>query len=667
MLLPKRYSLAVEAPLKEIVVNMIKKFVPVVLFLLSAANLSAAVKLPAVVSDNMVLQQQSDARLWGWAAPGEQVVVHGSWANEASEPVTADEDGKWKLSIKTPQAGGPHTITVKGTNTLTLNNILIGEVWVCSGQSNMEMGMTAISNAKQEIAEANHPQIRLFNVKNTKAPLPLDDVTGQWYECNSESMVTCGEYGGFSAAAYYFARKLQQQLNVPIGLITADWGGTPAESWTSSQMLLTMPDFAEQVKVLTDKGALQEAMVQYEIDLATWQEAMKKADPGTSEKWGNPQLDESSWKTIGVPSTFEESQIGEMDGVVWYRTTLELPAELAGKGMTVSLGAIDDEDITYFNGTKIGEAKVWNRARDYRIDGSLVKAGKNVLAVRVKDNRSVGGFTAKPDDMFLQSGEKRIAIAGQWLYKISFDLSSIPRGPRLPGKIRAYTPTSLYNGMISPIVPYTIKGAIWYQGEGNCSRATQYQTLFPNMIQSWRDAWGMGDFPFYYVQIAPFDYRDTNSAFLRETQMMTLSMKNVGMVVTMDIGNFSNIHPRNKRDVGLRLARWALAKDYGQKDLVYSGPIYKSMKSEGGKIRLSFDYTGSGMVAKDGKLANFMVAGADKKFVQATATIENDTIVVSSDDVAKPVAVRYAFDNAGLPSLFNQEGLPASSFRTDSW
>ncbi|MBT7068029.1 MAG: 9-O-acetylesterase, partial [Verrucomicrobia bacterium] len=470
--------------------NMIKKFVPVVLFLLSAANLSAAVKLPAVVSDNMVLQQQSDARLWGWAAPGEQVVVHGSWANEASEPVTADEDGKWKLSIKTPQAGGPHTITVKGTNTLTLNNILIGEVWVCSGQSNMEMGMTAISNAKQEIAEANHPQIRLFNVKNTKAPLPLDDVTGQWYECNSESMVTCGEYGGFSAAAYYFARKLQQQLNVPIGLITADWGGTPAESWTSSQMLLTMPDFAEQVKVLTDKGALQEAMVQYEIDLATWQEAMKKADPGTSEKWGNPQLDESSWKTIGVPSTFEESQIGEMDGVVWYRTTLELPAELAGKGMTVSLGAIDDEDITYFNGTKIGEAKVWNRARDYRIDGSLVKAGKNVLAVRVKDNRSVGGFTAKPDDMFLQSGEKRIAIAGQWLYKISFDLSSIPRGPRLPGKIRAYTPTSLYNGMISPIVPYTIKGAIWYQGEGNCSRATQYQTLFPNMIQSWRDAWG---------------------------------------------------------------------------------------------------------------------------------------------------------------------------------
>ncbi|MBT7065235.1 MAG: 9-O-acetylesterase, partial [Verrucomicrobia bacterium] len=446
--------------------SMIKKFVPVVLVLVSAVNLSAAVKLPAVVSDNMVLQQQSDARLWGWATPGEKVVVQGSWAKAFSKPVTADEEGRWKTSIRTPKAGGPHTITVKGSNTLTLKNILIGEVWVCSGQSNMELGMNWINNATQEVAEANHPEIRLFNVNNTKSALPLHDATGQWYECNSESVATCGEFGGFSAAAYYFGRKLQQQLKVPIGLITADWGGTLAESWTSSEMLLTMPDFAEQVRILSDKGALKRAMVQYETDLATRQEAMKKADAGPREKWENPKLDESSWKRIKVPSTFEESQIGEMDGVVWYRTTLELPADLAGKGMTVSLGAIDDEDITYFNGAKIGEVKGWNRARSYKIEGSLVKAGKNVLAIRVKDHRGAGGFAAKPDDMFVQSGEKKIAIAGQWLYKISFDLSSLPPAPRLPGRVRPYTPTSLYNGMISPIVPYTIKGAIWYQGEG---------------------------------------------------------------------------------------------------------------------------------------------------------------------------------------------------------
>jgi sialate O-acetylesterase len=650
-----------------LVVYMIKKFVPVVLALVSAVNLSAAVKLPAVVSDNMVLQQQSDARLWGWATPGEKVVVQGSWAKASSKPVMADKDGKWKISIRTPKAGGPYTITVKGNNTLTLKNILIGEVWVCSGQSNMEWGLSWMNNAKQEVAEANHPEIRLFDVKNTTASLPLDDVTGQWYECTSESVATCGEFGGFSAAAYYFGRKLQEQLKVPIGLITADVRGTPAESWASSEMLLTMPDFSEQVKTVSDRGALKKAMGKYEIDLARWQEAIEKADAGTREKWETPKLDESSWKRIEVPSTFEESQIGEMDGVVWYRTTLELPADLAGKEMTVSLGAIDDEEITYFNGTKIGEVKGWNRARRYKVEGSLVKAGKNVLAIRVLDTRGAGGFAAKPDDMFLQSGEKKVAIAGQWLYRISFDLSSIPRAPRRPGGMSNQSPTSLYNGMINPIVPFTIKGAIWYQGEGNSLKPTQYQTLFPNMIQSWRNAWKIGDFPFYYAQIAPYNYGDRNSAFLREAQMMTLSMTNVGMAVTMDIGDFNDIHPRNKRDVGLRLARWALAKDYGQKDLVYSGPIYKSMQTEGGKIRLSFDYTGSGMVAKDGKLANFMVAGADQTFVQATATIDNDTIVVASDDVAEPVAVRYAFDNAGLPSLFNKEGLPASSFRTDSW
>jgi len=638
-----------------------------VLVFSSAVSLLADVKLPAVMSDHMVLQQQSDARLWGWADPGEEVSVKGAWAKAFSKPIKAGKDGKWEQKLTTPKAGGPYTITVKGNNTVTLKNILIGEVWVCSGQSNMEWGMSWINNSKQELAEAKHPEIRLFDVKNTTASLPLDDVRGQWYECHSESVATCGEFGGFSAVAYYFARKLQQQLNVPIGLITADVRGTPAESWTSSEMLLTMPDFAEQVKIFLDKDALKKAMAKYEIDLAKWQEAMKKADAGISEKWENPQLDESSWKKIEVPSTFEKSEVGKIDGVVWYRTTLELPADLAGKGMTVSLGAIDDEDITYFNGTKIGEVKGWNRARDYQIDGSLVKAGKNVLVVRVKNTGKDGGFAAKPDDMFLQSGEKKVAIAGQWLYKISVDLSSIPRAPRRPGRMSNQTPTSLYNGMINPIVPFTIKGAIWYQGEGNSLKPTQYQTLFPNMIQSWRNAWKIGDFPFYYVQIAPYNYGDRNSALLREAQMMTLSMKNVGMVVTMDIGNFTDIHPKNKKDVGLRLARWALAKDYGQKDVVYSGPIYKNMNIEADKIRLSFDHAGSGMVAKDGNLANFTIAGADKKFVPANAVIKNNTIVVSSDKVTKPVAVRYAFDNAGVPSLFNKEGLPASSFRTDTW
>ena len=644
-----------------------KKIISVgVLVFTSAVSLLADVKLPAVMSDHMVLQQQSDARLWGWADPGEEVSVKGAWAKTFSKPIKAGKDGKWEQKLTTPKAGGPYTITVKGNNTVTLKNILIGEVWVCSGQSNMEMGMASIENAQQEIAEAHHPNIRIFNVQNTQSLFPLDDVTGQWYECSPESVLKCGEYGGFSAAAYYFARKLQKELNVPIGLINTDWGGTPAESWTSNEMLSTMPDFAGKIANLSDKDT-NKVMSQYKIDMAKWQEAMKKADPGTTEKWENPQLDVSSWKKIEVPSTFENSEVGKIDGVVWYRKTIEVPAGLAGKKMALSLGAIDDEDITYFNGTKIGEVKVWDHARNYKVNGSLVKAGENVLAVRVLDIRKDGGFFAKPEEMFVKLGDQKIAIAGQWQYKVSLDTASVPRAPRPPRRMNNQSPTSLYNGMINPIVPFTIKGAIWYQGESNSLKPTQYQTLFPNMIQDWRNAWKIGDFPFYYVQIAPYNYGKRNSALLREAQMMTLSMKNVGMVVTMDIGNVTDIHPKNKKDVGLRLARWALAKDYGQKDLVYSGPIYKSMKIEAAKIRLSFDHPGSGLVAKDGALANFTIAGADKKFVPANATIKNSTIVVSSDKVTKPVAVRYAFDNAGVPSLFNKEGLPASSFRTDTW
>jgi sialate O-acetylesterase len=463
---------------------MTKRFFVVVLVLSLAGNLLADVKLPAIVSDNMVLQQKSNARVWGWAEPGEKVKVKGSWAKKFSKPVTAGKNGKWKISIKTPKAGGPYTVTVKGNNTISLKNILIGEVWVCSGQSNMEYRLAHANNGKPEAVEANYPEIRLFNVGGAYSAHPADDVKGQWSECNPRSA------GGFSAVAYYFGKKIHKKLNVPIGLISTAMGATPARAWTSGKMLLAKNMYAHEVKMIS---------------------------------------------------------------------------------------------------------------------------GKN------------------------------------------------------PARVHARYPSALFNGMISPLTSSTIKGAIWYQGENDVSGVIWYRPLFPNLIQSWRDAWGLGDFPFYHVQLPPYDYGSSNSAFLREVQMKTLSMKNVGIAVTLDVGDFKNIHPGNKKDVGERLALWALAKDYGQKDLVCSGPIYKSMKIEGGKIRLSFDYTGSGMVAKDGTLANFVIAGADKKFVPAKATIKNNTIVVSSDKVTRPVAVRYAFNNAGVPSLFNKEGLPASSFRTDNW
>jgi len=485
-----------------------------------ASNLLAEVKLPALLSDNMVLQQQSDARFWGWAAPGEKVEVQASWAKDATKPVTTGNDGKWKMFLTTPKAGGPYTITVKGNNTIELKNILIGEVWVCSGQSNMEFRLPHATNGKQEVTEANYPQIRFFNVRGAATAYPADNVKGSWSECTPKTA------GGIFAVPYFFGRKIHTELNVPIGLVCPAMGATPARTWTSGKMLLEKNMYAHEVKQISDPETIEKAKAKYQAEMVIWQEAADKA------------------KAEGVPE---------------------------------------------------------------------------------------------------------------------------PKRPRGLPRIGSRWPSALFNGMISPLTSSTIKGVIWYQGENDVSGLGWYKPLFPNLIQSWRDAWGLGDFPFYHVQLPPYNYGGTNSALFREVQMQSLSIKNVGIAVTLDVGDFKNIHPPHKKEVGERLALWALAKDYGKKDVVFSGPIYKDMMIEGGKIRLSFDQTDSPMVAKDGTLTNFVIAGADKKFVPAKAKIENNTIVVSSDMVAKPVAVRYAFDNAGMPSLFNKAGLPASSFRTDEW
>ena len=500
--------------------NMIKNFSMGILALATTLNLQAEVKLPAVLSDHMVLQQESDARFWGWAAPGEKVEVKGSWEEALSASVTAGDDGKWKTTLKTPKAGGPYTITVKGANSIQLENVLIGEVWVCSGQSNMEFRLPHATNGEQEVAEADYPQIRFFNVSGAATAHPADEVKGQWSECTPKTA------GKILAVPYFFGRKIHTELNVPIGLVCPAMGATPARAWTSGKMLVEKDMYAHEVKIVSDKDYIEKGKAKYEAEMVTWEAAAEKA------------------KAEGAPE---------------------------------------------------------------------------------------------------------------------------PRRPRGLPRIGARWPSALFNGMISPLTSSTIKGVIWYQGENDVSGLAWYKPLFPNLIQSWRDAWDLGDFPFYHVQLPPYDYGGSNSALLREVQMKSLSIKNVGIAVTLDVGDFKNIHPPHKKEVGERLALWALAKDYGQKGLVCCGPIYQDMKIEGGKIRLSFEHTGSGLVAKDGTLANFVIAGADKKFVSAKATIENMTVVVSSDTVAKPVAVRYAFDNAGVPSLFNKESLPASSFRTDEW
>jgi sialate O-acetylesterase len=649
-----------------------KKWVAVIILTALTCSVSANVKLPAIFGDNMVLQQKNDVAVWGWADAGEKIEVLGSWMKSPATTKT-DKNGQWQIKIKTPETGGPYTLTVKGSNTIALQNILVGEVWICSGQSNMEMSVQSIDNAQQEIQTADFPQIRLFTVKKTSSPRPQQDCDGQWKICSPDTV------GLFSAVGYLFGREIHQKLNVPVGLISANWGGTPAEAWTSEKTLKSFPAYdpiLEKMKQ-AQQPIPEEVQARNEQALAEWDEKVSAIDPGTQQNWQDPKLDISDWKAIDLPRPWSGTELEKIDGIVWFRRITNLPPSWARIDMELHLGPIDDADTVWVNGVKIGSTTVYDQERKYIIPPSALHTGPNIVVVRVVDNHGEGGFTGTEDQMRIgpvgADIKTRATLAKKWKYKASLLDKELPALPKVSkGQFNKNAPTTLYNGMIAPLIPFRIAGAVWYQGEANIARPAEYAKLFPAMITDWRKQWGIGDFPFYWVQIAPYSSRNGvgggNSAYLREAQMKSLkTVKNGGMAVTMDIGTEDNIHPKNKQDVGKRLALWALAKAYGQKEVAFSGPIYKSMKVEGRNIRLYFDYTQGGLLAREGHLIDFTIAGVDKKFVPAQAGIEGDTVIVSSEQVKKPVAVRFAWARWAKPNLYNKAGLPASSFRTDDW
>ena len=636
--------------------------------LAASAPATADVRLPAVIGDNMVLQRDMPVAIWGWAAPDEKVTVKLAGQSRTAK---ADAKGEWKVTFGPLKAGSLLEMTVAGKNSITVRNILVGEVWVCSGQSNMEMSVAGCNDAKEEIASAKYPAIRLFTVKKKVATIPQPDAAGSggWRECSPKTV------GRFSAAGYYFGRHLHKKLGVPVGLIHTSWGGTPAESWTSRPALERVESFKQRL-AQSDQAIARypEAMKEYRKKLAEWQKKTKqikaKLQAGQDVKqWPAPALDTKDWKTMKLPQHWEQAGLN-IDGAVWFRKQLQLPDAWAGKDLTLSLGPIDDDDVTFFNGVRIGQTRTWTTFRKYTVPGKLVKAGRNVIAVRVFDGRGGGGIYGKPEDMTLAGGGRSISLAGEWLYRVEQVLLPRPRQPSGPNS--PWLPSGLYNGMLHPLIPYAIRGAIWYQGESNAGRAYQYRELFSAMITDWRKNWGQGDLPFLFVQLAnflpaPAEPADSAWAELREAQLMALSLPKTGMAVIIDIGEANDIHPKNKQDVGKRLALAARAVAYGQK-IVYSGPIYKSMAVEGSKIRLRFDHVGGGLVARGGALKRFAIAGSDRKFVWAEARIDGETVVVYSDKVAKPVAVRYAWaDNPEGCNLYNKAGLPASPFRTDTW
>jgi len=637
-------------------------------------RISADIKLPALFSDNMVLQQQMEVPVWGWAPPGEQVTVTGSW-DGSGVSAKAGPNGKWRVDIRTPKASGPYTLTVKGQNTIRLENVLIGEVWVCSGQSNMEMGLQkeswqkGVFNYESEIAAANYPEIRLFTVPKVAAEEIQEDCIGAWSECSPQSIAR------FSATAYFFGRKIYRELEVPVGLIHNSWGGSASEAWMSPEALKEFPEFTPAIELLK-KGDMEGAQKEFDQKLIDWWEFVKTSDLGITGRWDRPQTNTSDWKTISIPQLWEKTAgMESLDGVVWFKTNVDIPTAWTGKELMLEIGPIDDMDIVWFNGHKIGEhleLGYWDTPRKYNVPASAVQSGENMITIRVIDNTGSGGlwgtegqYAIRPSD----KSDKPINLAGEWLYQIGLDLAGKQPMPTTPtvGKDQ-YTPTLLYNGMLSPVMPYGIQGVIWYQGETNTGRAYQYQRLFPALIRNWRKDWGQGDFPFYFAQIAPYNYGTEGICpELQEAQMMTLSVPNTGMAVTVDIGNVNDIHPRNKQLVGQRLALWALAKTYGQENLIYSGPLYESMHVEEDKIRLEFKCVGSGLMSLGGPLTHFTIAGEDRKFVPAQAEIDNNSIVVSSYLVEHPAAVRYAWSNVAVGNLYNLEMLPASPFRTDCW
>ncbi len=641
--------------------------------LLASSTPRADVRLPAVFSHGMVLQREAMVPIWGWAEPGEEVKVSASWLSGGPVITRAKEDGTWGFSLRTTEAGGPYELRISGKNEIVIWDVLLGEVWLCSGQSNMEWKIDWIKGAIEDFeavrAKQTYPRLRLFDVENKITMTPEADCKGSWKACAPDN------WSGWGAVAFYFGLELLEALDVPVGLITSDWGGTPAEAWTSRGTIAKLADFEPHLeRIDAALGSGDAAPTQVELQAAWWRGVDEK-DPGSPD-WSAAELDLAEWKTMAQPVRFSAvSELAGFDGIVWIRRKVDLPAGWAGKDLSLALGPIDDMDTTWFNGEKVGGFEAmgyWNHERTYTIPGRLVRAGSNSIAIRVIDTGGEGGLTGDSQKLSIGlaggTGPPARLLAGDWRYRVGASAADLGPFPSTSWFNQDY-PTSLYNGMIAPLVPYRIRGAIWYQGESNRDRAAQYQTLFPAMIRDWRQLWRQGDFPFYFVQIAPYRYGgDTGQAAeLREAQMMTLSVPNTGMAVTMDIGNPGDIHPKNKWEVGRRLSLWALAKDYGRDDLVFSGPVYKGYQKEGSRLRLLFAHTGGGLASRGGPLTHFTIAGEDRVFHPAQAEIDGETLLVSSEQVPDPVAVRYAWGCADEPNLAGATGLPASSFRTDEW
>jgi sialate O-acetylesterase len=654
--------------------------------ILQPARARAEVKVDALIGDHMVIQRDRPVRLGGTAAPGEAVTATLA-AGKAS--TKADAHGRWTVSLPALTAGGPFMLRILGANAgtspLTFNDVMVGEVWVAAGQSNMELPLQR-TRGGADAAALGCSGLRLFTVANRPAAAPVTTVRGEWCACDAASAP------GFSAAAFYFGRDLHRTLGVPVGIVQSSVGGTPAEGWTPREALHADPTLAPMLEALD--RAMNDPTTRDELakKLAAWEAKNFYQDDGN----GRQKAEKAGWARAGGgrwPTTMQLPQLWEaagltIDGAVWFRREVTVPEAWAGKDLALSLGAVDDFDVTYWNGERVGATgaetpEYWSTARHYQVPARLVKAGRNVIAVRVFDHFGGGGFAGSPAQMNVKpaaagADDAPLALAGTWTYKIERKLKPIVADwssrPKLLGPDDQTSPTVLWNAMVAPFAGTPVAGVIWYQGESNAERAAQYRTLFPAMIRGWRAAWGDAKLPFLFVQLPNFEPTEVKAspgegswAELREAQALALREPRTAMAVTLDIGEAHDVHPREKQEVGRRLALAALKLVYGR-DVIAAGPTFAAAIRDGAAIKIRFTNVAGGLTTSDGAPPRgFLIAGADRVWKTADARIEAGTVIVKNAEIAEPVAVRYGWGNNPGATLRSQADLPAAPFRTDDW
>jgi len=624
--------------------------------------------LAALFTDGMVLQRDRTVVVWGWDKPGQEVTVT---IGDASGAPTAGDDGRFVAELPAMPAGGPHTMRVAGTETLTVDDIMVGEVWLCSGQSNMQWSVDDSDDAEAEIAGADWPDIRLFHVPPLTSPDHATDVDTWWRRCSPKSVRP------FSAVAYSFGRDIHRTQGVAVGLIFSAWGGTRAEAWTSEEKLMSIPRYAEMIEIfhasLVDFDA---AWATYREKNATWERDNLPEDPGNGGfdmGWAGPEFDDSDWRTMETPGSWQSHGEG-YSGVFWFRREIDVPDSLSGRDLLLSLGPLDKADETYFNGVKVGETTLddplsWSIPRRYEVPAGLVKPGRNVVATRIYSHMYAGGFLGHADELFLGLPDERkshVPLDGAWRFHVEHDFGFVEVAglsqPEMPiGPDNPNAPSILFRNMIHPLIGYGIRGTIWYQGESNVNQAAEYFDIFTALIADWRERWGY-EFPFYFVQLANH-VANSNWPVLRKQQKMALALPQTGMAVTIDVGMPYDIHPTNKRTVGERLSRIARHFVHSE-DIEYSGPVAESAKADGSSCRVTFSHA-NGLRAKGDKVEGFELACADGEFLIADSAIDGDAVVVSADGIDTPKAVRYAWKDDPVCNLINGDDLPAGPFRMD--